>query len=169
MIRAAVGLGGNLGNPAARIEAAFGALAALPDTVLLERSRLYRSAPMGPADQPDYCNAVALLDTDLPARALLEALLAIERAAGRVREGERWGPRTLDLDLLVYGDARIEEPGLKVPHPGIAERAFVLVPLCEIAPELCVPGLGTVREVAARIDTRGLVPWDEPGGQGPLL
>src|SRR5699024_5784673 len=113
MTRAAVGLGANLGDAAGTIRDAIDALAGLPDTVLLRASRLYRTPAWGVIAQPDFINAVAVLDTGLPARALLDALLDIERAGGRVRiDGERWGPRTLDLDVLLYGDSIIEEPGL---------------------------------------------------------
>src|SRR5690606_808780 len=114
-----VALGSNLDDPERQVARAFDALARLPDTALTARSRLYRSAPLGDADQPDYVNAVARLETRLAARELLDALLAVERAHGRVRDGERWGPRTLDLDLVLYGDEVIDEPGLRVPHPGL--------------------------------------------------
>ncbi len=149
-----VALGANLDDPAAQIDAALAALAALPDTRLVARSRLYRTPAWGPVVQPDYLNAVAELATDLAPRALLDALLAIERALGRDRRGERYGPRRIDLDLLVHGDARIDEPGLALPHPRLAERAFVLVPLAEIAPALEVPGLGRVDALLAALDAK---------------
>lgn len=142
-----IGLGSNLDNPAAQIERAFELLAAVPDTEFVARSSLYRSAPFGPVEQPDFVNAVAKMLTFLNATALLQHLQGIERAQGRVR-GARWGPRVLDLDLLVFSDQEIDESDLKVPHPGIAERNFVLLPLREIAPELVIPGLGCVADIA---------------------
>ena len=147
-----VGLGSNLADPRAQVERASRALAGLPKTRLVQRSRLYRSAPWGRADQPEFVNAVVALQTELTPRELLEALLKIERAAGRARDATRWGPRVLDLDILVFGDRMIDEPGLHVPHPHLHERAFVLLPLAEIAPDLIVPGHGRVDDLARRID-----------------
>ena len=144
MLKAYVALGANLGEPALQIEAALDRLAQLPQTRLLARSRLYRSAPLGPADQPDYCNAAAALETGLSPHALLDHLQAIEQEAGRVR-GERWGARHLDLDLLLHGDARIDDERLTLPHPELANRVFVLQPLAEIAPTLELPGHGPIR------------------------
>ena len=155
-VAAYIGLGSNLSDPRAQVEAALLALARLPHTRLVARSRLYRTAPWGDVAQPDFVNAVAQLETALDAPALMQALLAIERAAGRVRGVERYGPRVLDLDLLVYGDQRIEAAGLIVPHPRLAERAFVLVPLREIAPSLEIPGSGRVERLLQRIDTAGV-------------
>jgi 2-amino-4-hydroxy-6-hydroxymethyldihydropteridine diphosphokinase len=129
--RAAIGLGANLGDAAATVTRALRELERLG--VLLRRSALYRTRPWGKADQPDFVNAAALLETALSPRELLVALQAIEAALGRVA-GERWGPRAIDLDLLVYDDASVDEPGLRVPHPHLRERAFVLVPLAEIDP-----------------------------------
>jgi len=117
---------------------------------------------MGPPDQPDYVNAVACVDTMLEARALLIHMQSIERAQGRTRDGVRWGPRLIDLDLLVYGDARIVEDQLEVPHPGIAERPFVLVPLHEIAPGLVIPGHAPLPALLAAVDTAGMVRAGEP-------
>jgi 2-amino-4-hydroxy-6-hydroxymethyldihydropteridine diphosphokinase len=142
-----VGLGSNLDHPARQIETAFGMLEALEDTRLVARSSLYRSAPLGGIEQPDFVNAAALLTTALEPRALLEALQAIERARGRERDDTHWGPRVLDLDLLAYNGMSIDEPGLSVPHPGIAARNFVLLPLREIAPDFHIPGLGRVRDL----------------------
>lgn len=136
-VRAYVGLGANLGDPARAIDRAVDALAALPGTRLAGRSSLYRSAPVGAAG-PDYLNAVVAIDTGLQAHALLAALQAIEQAAGR-RRSYRNAPRTLDLDLLLFGDQRIDTPSLTVPHPRMGERAFVLAPLAEIAPGLVSP------------------------------
>jgi len=154
--RAYIGLGSNLGDPAAQVRRALDALVSLPDSRLQSHSSLYRSAPLGPADQPDYVNAVAALDTDLDPHTLLHALQAIEAAQGRVRGDQRWGPRTLDLDLLLYGDAVINDAELAVPHPGLPARAFVLYPLMEIAPGLTVPGLGSLQELVARCPRDGL-------------
>ncbi len=153
---AAVGLGSNLNDPVAQVSGALAALAALPDSELLVASSLYRNPPMGPQDQPDYVNAAALLRTRLTAQALLQELQALERRQGRVRE-RRWGPRTIDLDLLLWGDATINEPGLIVPHPGLHERPFVLYPLAEIAPGLHVPGRGRVDALAAACSAASLV------------
>ena len=151
-----VALGSNLDDPSAQVGRAFDALATLPDTRLVARSPSYRSPPLGPVSQPDFVNAVAGLLTRLAPRALLDALKSLEAALGREAPVVRWGPRRIDLDLLVHGAARVEEPGLSVPHPGLAERAFVLLPLADIAPDLEVPGLGRVRSLAARVDSQGL-------------
>ena len=163
MARACVGLGANRGNPPAQIEHACAALAALPQTRLLARSRLWHTPAWGPVPQADYLNAAAALETTLTPRLLLDALLAIERSAGRDRAYEqRWGPRRLDLDLLLYGDLQLDEPGLRVPHPRLAERAFVLLPLADIDPALVVPGAGTVAELLTRADCGGCAPWLAP-------
>jgi 2-amino-4-hydroxy-6-hydroxymethyldihydropteridine diphosphokinase len=151
-----VALGSNLDDPAGQVRRAFAELAALPKTGLVARSRLYRTAPVGPP-QPDYVNAAARLETRLDPDALFDGLLAIEAAHGRVR-AERWGPRTLDLDLLVYGDAVIDTPRLTVPHPQLARRPFVLVPLAEVASDLIVPGLGRVGDLLAACPVEGVVP-----------
>jgi 2-amino-4-hydroxy-6-hydroxymethyldihydropteridine diphosphokinase len=135
VITAYIGLGSNLDDPLNQIEQAALELAALPGCQLLALSPRYRSAPMGPADQPDYINAVAALATQLEPLALLDALQAIEQQHGRQRL-LRWGARTLDLDLLLYGEQTIDHPRLMVPHPGMLERAFVLVPLADIAAQL---------------------------------
>ncbi len=149
MSHAYIGLGSNLQGPRRQLEQALDELAALPHSRLLKASGFYLSPPLGPADQPDYLNAVALLETDLAPLALLDRLQALEHAQGRVRT-RRWGPRTLDLDLLLYGRRRIDHPRLTVPHPGIDERDFVLKPLAEIAPRLEVPGLGRVEALLAQ-------------------
>jgi len=135
-----IGIGSNLDDPIGRARQALLALSGLPHSRLLAWSSLYRSAPMGPADQPDYVNGVAALTTGLEPLALLDALQRIEQQQGRLRNGNRWGPRTLDLDLLLYGDEVIEHPRLVVPHYGMPEREFVLYPLAEIAPSLRLPG-----------------------------
>ena len=151
-----VALGSNLDDPSAQVGRAFDALATLPDTRLVARSPSYRSPPLGPVSQPDFVNAAAGLLTRLAPRALLVALKSLEAALGRESPVVRWGPRRIDLDLLVHGAARVEEEGLSVPHPGLAERAFVLLPLADIAPDLEVPGIGRVRSLAARVDSQGL-------------
>ena len=147
-IPAYVGIGSNLDGPVSQVEIAFEYLSKLPDSKLFLCSSLYRSAAFGGVEQPDFVNAVAGLLTQLPAADLLAELQAIQRTRGRVKDAVRWGPRVLDLDLLVYGSAVIETPGLTVPHPGIGERNFVLLPLAEIAPGLDVPGLGQVARLA---------------------
>ena len=157
-VRAFVALGGNLGDVARTFAAALARIDALPGTTVHARSSLYRNPPLGGVAQPDYLNAVAVVDTCLPAAELLEALLAIERRYGRTRAaGARWAPRTLDLDLVLYGDQVVDEPGLRVPHPGLHERAFVLVPLAQVAPDAVVPGHGPVRELLAAVDSSTLV------------
>lgn len=158
-----VGLGSNLEQPERHVRQALHALDAITHTHLVRRSRLYRTPPWGRSDQPDFVNAVAQVATSLPARALLDALLAVELEHGRRRDGTRWGPRTLDLDLLVYDDVQLAEPGLILPHPRIVERAFVLLPLAELAPDLAIPGAGRVRELLAAVDQGGCVALDESG------
>lgn len=158
-----IGVGSNLDRPAERVRAAFDALATIAATDVVAASPLYGSAPMGPADQPDYVNAVVHLDTALDPHALLDALQRLEAEAGRERAGERWGPRVLDLDLLLYGNRRIDDARLRVPHPGVAERIFVLQPLAEVAPDLDIPGLGRVDGLLERVQGGGL--WRlEPTG-----
>ncbi|MBY0268396.1 MAG: 2-amino-4-hydroxy-6-hydroxymethyldihydropteridine diphosphokinase [Burkholderiales bacterium] len=153
--RACVALGANIGEPRRQIEAGFAALAALPGTRLLARSSLYRSAPVGYTDQPDFINAVAMIETTLAPHALLEAVLAIERVNGRVREFPN-APRTLDLDIVIYGDVVLQEPGLTIPHARMLERAFVMVPLAEIAPDMLVPGHGKVGDLVRHLDAAGV-------------
>ena len=130
----------------------YKSLSTIDRTRLIRRSALYRSAPFGGIEQPDYVNAAAVLLTALDARQLLEELQQIELRRGRQRDGMRWGPRVIDLDLLVFASQSIEEPGLVVPHPGIAERNFVLLPLKEIAPGLVIPGLGPVANLPVNMD-----------------
>ncbi|EQD27014.1 2-amino-4-hydroxy-6-hydroxymethyldihydropteridine pyrophosphokinase [mine drainage metagenome] len=159
MTLAYIGLGANLGQPEAQLRSAFSALDALARTHLQARSRLWRTPAWGPQPQPDYCNAAACLETTLTPRALLIELMGIERAHGRVRDAVRYGSRTLDLDLLLYGDACIDEADLQVPHPRLVERAFVLLPLAEIAPRLRVPGANvSVSELLARVDAGACQP-----------
>ena len=156
VIRAYIGLGGNLDRPAARIQAARAAIHAIVGVGEAGFSSLYQSAPMGPRDQPDYVIAVMAVDTLLAPLDLLDKLQAIETAAGRVRQGERWGPRTLDLDLLLFGDCILRSERLTVPHPGLAEREFVLYPLREIAPKLLIPGQGWLADLCEACPVRGL-------------
>ena len=157
-----IGLGSNLDEPARQVARAIDAIAAIPSTRLLRASRFYLTAPWGRADQPAFVNAAVAIATRLSPRALLDALLAIERAHGRHRDGARWGPRTLDLDILLYGDLRIDEPGLAIPHPHLAERAFALLPLADLDADLDVPGQGRVRDLLARVDARGCAALDAP-------
>ncbi len=153
-----VGLGANLGEPAVQLRGAVQALAALPHTEVKKVSTFYRSSAIGPAGQPDYCNAVAQLDTAMAPEPLLDALLAIEDAASRVR-GERWGARLLDLDLLLYGQMVCSTARLTLPHPELAFRDFVLWPLIEIAPEVQVPLLGRARDLLDKLPTPALSEW----------
>lgn len=155
MPRAWVGLGSNLGNSCETLCRAIGELDLLAETRLAARSRIYRTPPWGKLDQPDFFNAVAGLDTALEAERLLDELLALERRHGRVRR-ERWGARTLDLDLLLYAGMVIDTPRLKVPHPRLVERGFMLMPLAELVPGLEVPGRGQVIDLLARVDVRGI-------------
>ncbi len=155
--RAFIGLGGNLGDPVATLREAIRELDGLPSSRVVRASHLYRSPAWGVRDQADFINAVAMLETDLDARGLLDAMLQIERSHGRDRDAEsRWGPRTLDLDLLLYGEAVIDDPGLCVPHPHLHERAFALLPIVELAPETVVPGHGIARDLLALVDSSGL-------------
>ena len=155
-VPAYVALGSNLDEPRLQVERAMAALGELPESRCVLGSSLYRSRPLGPVQQPDFVNAVAGLITALEPAALLRELQALEARLGRDRPAVHWGPRRIDLDLLVYGAVRICRPGLELPHPGIAERAFVLVPLAEIAPDLVVPGVGRVTELVARVDSTDL-------------
>ncbi len=150
-----VALGSNLGDPQRTLGRAIDALGSLPSTTVTARSRFYRTAPWGLHEQPDFINAVIRLHTMLSPYPLLDALMAIEAAAGRVRDGERWGPRTLDLDLLHMDGIVLGEACLTLPHPRIRERAFVLAPLADIAPLLELPGQGRVLELLQRVDSTG--------------
>ena len=143
-VRAYVALGANIGEPVKHLRAAVDDMTALPDTLIVARSSLYRSAPVGLLNQPDFINAVVALDTALAPLALLRQLLAIEARHGRVRSVPN-APRTLDLDLLMHGDAIMASAELTLPHPRMHERAFVLLPLLEIAPDVLLPGLGAAR------------------------
>lgn len=158
--RALVALGSNLGDRAGHLLGAVAALARRPKVRLAGLSRIYETVPVGPAGQGPYLNAVLAVETELGPLELLEVLLAIERAHGRVRR-ERWGPRTLDLDLLDFGGRVLERPELSLPHPRLHERAFVLVPLAEVAPDWRHPLLGaTATELLAKLDRSGVQPWE---------
>jgi 2-amino-4-hydroxy-6-hydroxymethyldihydropteridine diphosphokinase len=146
--RAYIGLGGNLDDPATRIQRAFIALNGLPNSQLVKQSSLYRTAPVGYLDQPDFINAVVALDTILGPIELLDALLYLELDEGRARSFKN-APRTLDLDVLMYDDLQLNHERLVVPHPRMGARAFVLFPLQEIAPDLWIPGMGSVKQLAA--------------------
>lgn len=151
-VRACIGLGANLGDAADTLRRAFDALAACDGIDVLRTSRLYRTPAWGREDQPDFINAVALVETALAPRALLERLLAVESAFGRRRtDGERWGPRTLDLDLLLFGDEQHDHEHLTVPHPRLTERAFTLVPLLELDAALAIPGRGRAADYLAGV------------------
>jgi 2-amino-4-hydroxy-6-hydroxymethyldihydropteridine diphosphokinase len=151
MTRVALALGSNMEDPHAQVDRAFEEIAALPETKLLARSQLYRTAPVGYADQPDFVNACALVETALAPRALLDALLAIEVRHGRVRDIPN-GPRTLDLDIVLYGERVIDEPGLRVPHPRAHEREFVLRPLLDVWPGAVIPGHGLAKARLAALE-----------------
>lgn len=158
---AAIGLGGNVGDSPAVLRRAFDALAALPRTRLVRASGLYRTPAWGLEEQPDFINAAAVLETALEPAELLEAMLGIERRFGRVRAADgsdRWGPRILDLDLLLYGDSDIDAPGLRVPHPRLHERAFALVPLVEVLPDAWIPGAGPAARALAALDATEIAP-----------
>jgi len=156
LVTAFIALGSNLGDPAQQVRAALRTLAALPGTRLVRQSSFYRNPPEGGLDQPEFVNAVAQIETRAGPRELLDRLLEIERAHGRARDYPN-APRTLDLDVVLYGDRVVREPALTIPHPRMLDRAFVLVPLAEIAPDAVVPGQGRVADLAAMLDASGLV------------
>jgi 2-amino-4-hydroxy-6-hydroxymethyldihydropteridine diphosphokinase len=151
-VKAYIGLGANLGEREATLRRALELLAATPGLDVVAVSSFRETDPVGFTEQPRFVNAAAVVETDLPARALLDRLLAVERLLGRTRDGPRYGPRTVDLDLLLYGDEVIDEPGLRVPHPRLHERLFVVEPLLELDPGLVVPGRGPLSAVAAELD-----------------
>ena len=155
-VTAYIGLGSNLAEPVAQIKSARTAIASITGVHELAFSGLYHSLPMGPQDQPDYVNAVMCVSTNLSPMNLLHSLQNIENDQGRLRKGERWGARTLDLDVLIYGDQEIDLPDLTVPHIGLDERSFVLYPLFEIAPQLLVPGKGSIADLIAKCPLSGL-------------
>jgi 2-amino-4-hydroxy-6-hydroxymethyldihydropteridine diphosphokinase len=150
--RAYVGLGANLGPREVTILRAVELLGATEGIEVLELSRLRETEPVGVTDQPTFLNGVVALVTTLSPREVLDVLLRIEQELGRVRDDERWGPRTIDLDLLLYGNETVDEPGLHIPHPRLHERRFALEPLADLEPELEIPGLGTVSEALSKLD-----------------
>ncbi len=155
-LTAYIGLGSNLENPVWQVETALQELALLDSVTLLKHSSLYRTRPIGPQSQPQYINAVASLATTLDPQQLLDQLQRVEQAHRRVRN-QRWGPRTLDLDLLLYGNLSLDTTSLKVPHPEMGNRAFVLLPLSEIAPlEIEIPGMGVLKELLQRVTGEGV-------------
>jgi 2-amino-4-hydroxy-6-hydroxymethyldihydropteridine diphosphokinase len=154
-MRAYIALGSNLGDSKQQLLDAIDKLSGLPNSHVLARSRFYRTPPWGKVEQPDFLNAVIALETPLPPHDLLDALLEIERQAGRLRNGERWGPRTLDLDLLHVAGKTVNDERLTLPHPHISERAFVLLPLNDLAPDLDIPGQGRVSDLLRAVDTQG--------------
>src|SRR5262245_30493299 len=153
MTRAYVGVGTNLGDRAAMMRAAIEQLRAEPAVEVVAVSSIRETEPVGIVEQPRFLNAAVALETELSARALLDRLLGIERRLGRTRTGPRFGPRTIDLDLLVYGAARIDEPGLEVPHPRLHERLFALEPLADLDPDLVVPGRGRLADLVAGLQS----------------
>lgn len=155
-----IGLGSNLEQPVEQLQSALAAMDAHPRLRVRKVSSFYRNPPMGPQAQPDYINAVAEVEVDMKPEDLLDALIVIENDHGRQRKGERWGPRVLDLDILLYGEEYIETTRLTIPHAGIAKRPFVLKPLQEIAPDLVVPGHGSVENLLHDCDTYWLEPVD---------
>lgn len=159
MPRAYIGLGANLNDPPAQLRAALARLAASPDLTLCGQSSFYRSTPLGPGPQPDYCNAVCCVDTTLSPDALLSRLHEVERDMGRERPPQRWAPRLIDLDLLHYEGVSLRSGRLVLPHPELHQRNFVAVPLAELAPALELPGLGPVGAIAERLGRAGLAPW----------
>ncbi|AWV45989.1 2-amino-4-hydroxy-6-hydroxymethyldihydropteridine diphosphokinase [Hafnia alvei] len=159
MTRVYIALGSNLANPLHQVQSALNALAELPQTTLIATSSLYRTPPLGPQDQPDYLNAVVALDTDLSAENLLDHTQKIELEHGRVRKDERWGPRTLDLDILLFGDEIINTERLTVPHYDMKNRQFMLYPLAEIAPELRFPSGESLQSVIAQLSAEPLTRW----------
>ena len=159
MTRVYLALGSNLADPLHQVQAALDALAALPDTRVVATSSLYRTPPYGPPNQPDYLNAAVALDTELTPEALLDLTQRIELEQGRVRKDERWGPRTLDLDIMLFGDLTLNTPRLIVPHYDMHNRAFMLVPLLEIAPDIALPDTTSLRDLLSGLDTSTILPW----------
>jgi 2-amino-4-hydroxy-6-hydroxymethyldihydropteridine diphosphokinase len=159
-MRVYIGLGSNLEQPQQQILTAIRDIEAIAGLELVAQSSLYHSPPMGPQDQPDYINAVVAVETELAPLAVLDALQHIEQSHGRIRK-RHWGERTLDLDILLMDDRVINETRLTVPHPGIAERAFVVYPLAEIAPDLTIPGKGKLADIKANCPLDGLKQLDE--------
>lgn len=152
-----IGIGSNLQDPISQVSSAILELTQLPHSSLYSFSNLYSSRPMGPPDQPPYINAVARIKTRLSPQSLLDRLQWLENEHGRVREGDHWGPRTLDLDILVYGNNKLNSQELSIPHPGMKYREFVLYPLHEVNKNLMIPGLGVVNRIQANCYPNGLI------------
>ncbi|WP_455812659.1 2-amino-4-hydroxy-6-hydroxymethyldihydropteridine diphosphokinase [Pseudomonas graminis] len=159
MIRVYLALGSNLADPLHQVQSALNALAAIPDTTLVATSSLYRTPPYGPPDQPDFLNAAVALDTRLDAESLLNHTQRIELEQGRVRKAHRWGPRTLDLDIMLFGEQTLNTPRLTAPHYDMHNRAFMLLPLLEIAPELCLPDGTRLADILATLDSSSIRRW----------
>ncbi|GGD28324.1 2-amino-4-hydroxy-6-hydroxymethyldihydropteridine diphosphokinase [Franconibacter pulveris 1160] len=159
MTIAYIAIGSNLASPLDQVNAAIAALAAIAQSRLLAQSSFYRTPPLGPQDQPDYLNAAVALETALAPQVLLDHTQRIEREQGRVRKAERWGPRTLDLDIMLFGDEVINTPRLTVPHYDMKNRAFMLLPLSEIAPTLRFPDGAPLADVLATLDQTGISRW----------
>ena len=157
-----VGLGSNQSGPVMQLKQALHSIANTADIALIARSGFYRNPPMGPRNQPDFVNAVAEIATRLTPLVLLDALMAIENRCGRTRGTRHWGPRIIDLDLLLYGERVMNHARLQLPHPGLCHRAFVVHPLFELAPELQIPGCGSLRSLAAGLPGAGLQRVDPP-------
>ncbi|MET3068415.1 2-amino-4-hydroxy-6-hydroxymethyldihydropteridine diphosphokinase [Atlantibacter hermannii] len=159
MTRVYIAIGSNLTSPLEQVNAALAALAEIPDSQIVAVSPFYRTPPLGPQDQPDYLNAAVALDTDLAPETLLDHTQRIELQQGRERKAHRWGPRTLDLDIMLFGDRQIATPRLTVPHYDMKNRAFMLLPLVHIAPDVCFPDGVKVANSLANLDPSGISRW----------
>jgi len=157
--RVYIAIGSNLASPLEQVNAALAALAEIPDSQIVAVSPFYRTPPLGPQDQPDYLNAAVALDTDLAPETLLDHTQRIELQQGRERKAHRWGPRTLDLDIMLFGDRQIATPRLTVPHYDMKNRAFMLLPLVHIAPDVCFPDGVKVADILANLDPSGISRW----------
>jgi len=157
--RVYIAIGSNLASPLEQVNAALAALAEIPDSQIVAVSPFYRTPPLGPPDQPDYLNAAVALDTDLAPETLLDHTQRIELQQGRERKAHRWGPRTLDLDIMLFGDRQIATPRLTVPHYDMKNRAFMLLPLVHIAPDVCFPDGVKVADILANLDPSGISRW----------
>ncbi len=156
MIKVYIGLGSNLDDPQTQLKEAIISLEMIPSSSVVKTSSFYKSKPVGPQDQPDYINAVVELDTELSAQVLMDYLQGIENKQGRVRK-QKWGPRTLDLDILLYGDEIIQGDSLEIPHVEMHKRGFVLLPLDEISPDCIIPGVGSVQTLLKKMNTDDLM------------
>lgn len=156
MVTTFIGLGSNLSNPEEQVKLGIESLKKLPDSTLVKHSSLYQTPAVGNSMQPDFVNAVVQIDTKMIAMQLLDELLRIEREHGRVRDGTRWGPRILDLDILLYDNQQVHLPLLRIPHPGLIERAFALIPLLEIAPDARLPNGEPLAKYLGKLSTKGI-------------